>query len=79
MPPVAIWKYNWQPEPGSAESVLYDDYLVLLDSRLTVDRSQVERLLRMTASDTHLSVPELESHWLTPGAMTQRPLAAESE
>ena len=27
MPPVAIWKYNWQPEPGSAESVLYDDYL----------------------------------------------------
>jgi len=60
-------------------SVLYDDYLVLLDSRLTVDRSQVERLLRMTASDTHLSVPELELHWLTPGAMTQRPLAAESE
>ncbi len=27
MPPVAIWKYNWQPEPGSPEAVLYDDYL----------------------------------------------------
>ena len=27
MPPVATWKYNWQPESGSAESVLYDDYL----------------------------------------------------
>ncbi len=27
MPPVATWKYNWQPEPGSAEAVLYDEYL----------------------------------------------------
>jgi coproporphyrinogen III oxidase len=27
MPPMAIWKYNWQPEPGSPEAVLYDDYL----------------------------------------------------
>lgn len=27
MPPVAIWKYNWQPEPGSPEAVLYDEYL----------------------------------------------------
>jgi len=27
MPPRAIWKYNWQPEPGSPESVLYDEYL----------------------------------------------------
>lgn len=27
MPPVAIWKYNWSPEPGSPEAVLYDDYL----------------------------------------------------
>lgn len=23
MPPLASWKYNWQPEPGSAESDLY--------------------------------------------------------
>lgn len=27
MPPVAHWRYNWQPEPGSPESVLYDHYL----------------------------------------------------
>jgi coproporphyrinogen III oxidase len=27
MPPLAIWKYNWQPEPGSPEAVLYDEYL----------------------------------------------------
>jgi coproporphyrinogen III oxidase len=27
MPPVAHWKYNWQPEPGSAEARLYEDYL----------------------------------------------------
>lgn len=27
MPPRAIWKYNWQPEPGSPEAVLYDDFL----------------------------------------------------
>ena len=27
MPPRAIWKYNWQPEPGSPEAVLYDEYL----------------------------------------------------
>lgn len=27
MPPRAIWKYNWKPEPGSPESDLYDNYL----------------------------------------------------
>ncbi len=27
MPPVANWKYNWQPEPGSEEAVLYENYL----------------------------------------------------
>lgn len=27
MPPRAIWKYNWHPEPGSPESDLYDNYL----------------------------------------------------
>lgn len=27
MPPVAHWKYNWQPEPGSPETVLYEEYL----------------------------------------------------
>jgi coproporphyrinogen III oxidase len=24
MPPVVRWRYNWQPEPGSPESKLYD-------------------------------------------------------
>ena len=24
MPPTATWKYNWQPEPGTAEAALYD-------------------------------------------------------
>ncbi len=27
MPPVANWKYNWQPEPGSEEATLYEHYL----------------------------------------------------
>jgi coproporphyrinogen III oxidase len=27
LPPVVHWKYNWQPEPGSAESKLYERYL----------------------------------------------------
>jgi coproporphyrinogen III oxidase len=27
MPPQAQWKYNWQPEVGSAEAVLYEQYL----------------------------------------------------
>jgi coproporphyrinogen III oxidase len=31
MPPRAIWKYNWQPEPGSAEAKLYEDYLPARD------------------------------------------------
>lgn len=31
MPPRAIWKYNWQPEIGSPEATLYDDYLPIRD------------------------------------------------
>lgn len=27
MPPQAIWRYNWQPEPNSVESKLYTDFL----------------------------------------------------
>ena len=27
MPPLVSWKYDWQPEPGSAEAELYDRYL----------------------------------------------------
>ncbi|MCE2681274.1 MAG: oxygen-dependent coproporphyrinogen oxidase [Burkholderiales bacterium] len=28
MPPNVIWKYNWAPEPGSAEAKLYTDFLI---------------------------------------------------
>jgi coproporphyrinogen III oxidase len=27
LPPRVRWAYNWQPEPGSPEATLYDDYL----------------------------------------------------
>lgn len=27
LPPLVKWRYNWQPEPGSPEAVLYADYL----------------------------------------------------
>ena len=28
LPPVVKWRYNWAPEPGSAEARLYSDFLV---------------------------------------------------
>ena len=31
MPPRAIWKYNWQPEPGTPEAELYEKYLPAKD------------------------------------------------
>ncbi|MBV1877363.1 MAG: oxygen-dependent coproporphyrinogen oxidase [Pseudomonadales bacterium] len=31
MPPRAIWKYNWQPQPGSAEAALYETFLPVKD------------------------------------------------
>jgi len=27
MPPVATWRYDWHPEPGTPEAVLYSDFL----------------------------------------------------
>ena len=27
MPPLAAWRYDWKPEPGSAEERLYTDFL----------------------------------------------------
>lgn len=27
LPPLVKWRYDWHPEPGSPEAVLYDDYL----------------------------------------------------
>ncbi len=31
MPPQVTWRYDWQPEPGSAESALYTDFLPARD------------------------------------------------
>jgi coproporphyrinogen III oxidase len=31
MPPVVTWRYNWQPEAGSAEARLYSDFLIHRD------------------------------------------------
>ena len=31
MPPLVKWRYNWQPEQGSAEAELYEKYLVARD------------------------------------------------
>ncbi len=31
MPPVVRWRYDWHPEPGSAEARLYEDFLVPRD------------------------------------------------
>lgn len=28
MPPIVKWRYDWKPEPGSAESKLYTDFLI---------------------------------------------------
>ena len=27
LPPRVRWEYDWNPEPGSPEAVLYEDYL----------------------------------------------------
>ena len=26
-PPIVKWRYDWQPEPGTSEARLYDDFL----------------------------------------------------
>lgn len=31
MPPSVNWRYDWQPEAGSAEASLYDEYLIARD------------------------------------------------
>jgi len=27
MPPLARWRYDWHPEPGTPEALLYSDFL----------------------------------------------------
>jgi coproporphyrinogen III oxidase len=31
LPPIVKWRYNWQPEAGSAEAALYSDFLIHRD------------------------------------------------
>jgi coproporphyrinogen III oxidase len=31
LPPRAHWRYDWRPEPGSAEAALYEDFLPIRD------------------------------------------------
>ena len=31
MPPMAIWRYDWKPSPGTPEAMLYTDFLVVKD------------------------------------------------
>ena len=31
LPPLAAWEYDYQPEPGSPEAVLYSDFLPVRD------------------------------------------------
>jgi len=31
MPPMVKWRYDWKPEPGTPEAVLYEDFLVAKD------------------------------------------------
>ena len=31
LPPVVKWRYDWHPDPGSAEARLYTDFLVARD------------------------------------------------
>ena len=31
LPPLVKWRYNWQPEPGSPEANLYENYLKARD------------------------------------------------
>lgn len=64
--------------PPDLAAVLYDDYLVLLDPRLTVDLPQVEKLVRLTAPSAGVGVSELASRWLAPGAASLEPAAAGS-
>ena len=50
-------------------AALYDDYLLTLDERLTVDLSQVNQLVRLTAPGARVTVSELASGWLAPWAV----------
>lgn len=47
----------------------YDDYLVWLDERLTVDAAQVEKLMLQVAPAAATSPAEVSSRWIAPWAL----------
>jgi ABC-type nitrate/sulfonate/bicarbonate transport system substrate-binding protein len=47
----------------------FDDYLVCLDDRLTVDFKHLEKLLSQVAPDTRGSARQVASEWIFPGAL----------
>src|SRR4029077_5054181 len=49
----------------------FDDYLVCLDERLTVDFKQLEKLLSQVAPDTPGGAKQLASEWIVPGALRE--------
>jgi ABC-type nitrate/sulfonate/bicarbonate transport system substrate-binding protein len=49
----------------------FDDYLVCLDERLTVDFKQLEKLLGQVAPDTPGGAKQVASQWIVPGALRE--------
>lgn len=57
---------------GSLAAKTYDDYLVCLDDRLTVDFGQLEKLLALVAPDTPGGARQLASEWILPNALRSK-------
>jgi len=47
----------------------FDDYLIFLDDRLTIDLNQLEKLLAQVAPDRPGGARKLASEWVVPGAL----------
>jgi hypothetical protein len=57
--------------PPSFAGKTFDDYLVCLDERLTVDFKQLEKLLSQVAPDTPGGAKQVASEWIVPGALRE--------
>ncbi len=57
---------------ASLAAKTYDDYLVCLDDRLTVDFDQLEKLLTLVAPDTPGGARQLASEWILPNALRSK-------
>jgi hypothetical protein len=47
----------------------FDDYIVCMDERLTVDFGQFERLLSQVAPKTPGGARQVAAQWIVPGAL----------